>query len=43
MPASDAEEPSDMILSTSETIAGREITETIGLVRGNSARARGLG
>jgi uncharacterized protein YbjQ (UPF0145 family) len=32
-----------MILSTSETIAGREISETIGLVRGNAARARGLG
>jgi uncharacterized protein YbjQ (UPF0145 family) len=43
MRTSDVEEPSDMILSTSETIAGREITETIGLVRGNSARARGLG
>ncbi|MFO7530895.1 MAG: heavy metal-binding domain-containing protein [Candidatus Limnocylindrales bacterium] len=32
-----------MILSTSETIAGREIGETIGLVRGNAARARGIG
>ena len=32
-----------MILSTADTIEGREITETIGLVRGNAARARGLG
>ncbi len=32
-----------MILSTADHIAGREITETIGLVRGNAARARGLG
>lgn len=32
-----------MILSTSDRIEGREITETIGLVRGNAARARGLG
>ena len=32
-----------MILSTSDSIEGREIVETIGLVRGNAARARGLG
>jgi uncharacterized protein YbjQ (UPF0145 family) len=32
-----------MILATSFTIEGREITETIGLVRGNAARARGIG
>lgn len=32
-----------MILATSETIQGREIVETIGLVRGNAARARGIG
>lgn len=32
-----------MILATSDKIEGREITETIGLVRGNAARARGLG
>jgi len=32
-----------MILSTSDTIEGREIAETIGIVRGNAARARGLG
>jgi uncharacterized protein YbjQ (UPF0145 family) len=32
-----------MILATSDTIEGREITETIGIVRGNAARARGLG
>lgn len=32
-----------MILATADTIEGREITETIGIVRGNAARARGLG
>jgi uncharacterized protein YbjQ (UPF0145 family) len=32
-----------MIIVTSERIEGREIVETIGLVRGNAARARGLG
>ena len=32
-----------MILSTSDNIVGREIVETIGIVRGNAARARGLG
>ncbi|MGD8487088.1 MAG: YbjQ family protein [Chloroflexota bacterium] len=32
-----------MILSTSDTIEGREIVETIGIVRGNAARARGIG
>ena len=32
-----------MILSTADHIEGREIVETIGIVRGNSARARGLG
>jgi uncharacterized protein YbjQ (UPF0145 family) len=32
-----------MILTTSDAIAGREIAETIGLVRGNAARARGVG
>jgi len=32
-----------MILSTSDSIEGREITETIGIVRGNAARARGIG
>ncbi len=32
-----------MILSTSDRIEGREIAETIGVVRGNAARARGLG
>ena len=32
-----------MILSSSDAIEGREITETIGLVRGNAARARGIG
>ena len=32
-----------MILSTSDSIEGREIVETIGIVRGNAARARGLG
>jgi len=32
-----------MIIVTSERIEGREIAETIGLVRGNAVRARGLG
>ena len=32
-----------MILATAEHIEGREITETIGLVRGNAVRARGIG
>ena len=32
-----------MILATSDSIEGREITQTIGIVRGNAARARGLG
>ena len=32
-----------MILATSDKIEGREIVETLGLVRGNSARARGIG
>ncbi len=32
-----------MILVSSERIEGKEITETIGLVRGNAARTRGIG
>lgn len=32
-----------MILTTSETIPGREITEILGVVTGNSVRARHLG
>ena len=32
-----------MILATADTIEGREISETIGIVRGNAARARGIG
>lgn len=32
-----------MIIVTSETIVGREIVETLGMVRGNSVRARGIG
>ena len=32
-----------MIIVTSENIAGREIVETIGIVRGNAVRARGIG
>jgi uncharacterized protein YbjQ (UPF0145 family) len=32
-----------MILASSERIEGREITVTIGLVRGNAVRARGIG
>ena len=32
-----------MILASSDSIEGREIAETLGLVRGNAARARGIG
>ncbi len=32
-----------MLIVTAETIAGRNITETLGLVRGNTIRARHLG
>jgi len=32
-----------MELSTTESIAGREVTETLGLVRGNTVRARNVG
>lgn len=33
----------EMMVVTTETIAGRGITETLGLVRGNTIRARHLG
>lgn len=32
-----------MIISTTETIAGRDIAETIGIARGNTIRARHVG
>lgn len=32
-----------MIIATSETIAGREISETLGVARGNTIRARHVG
>lgn len=32
-----------MIISTTETVAGRRIVRTLGLVRGNTIRARHLG
>jgi uncharacterized protein YbjQ (UPF0145 family) len=32
-----------VILTTTETIAGKRITQTLGLVRGNSVRARNIG
>ena len=32
-----------MIISTTETIQGREIRKTVGLVRGNTIRARHVG
>lgn len=32
-----------MIISTTETIADRQITETIGIARGNTIRARHVG
>jgi uncharacterized protein YbjQ (UPF0145 family) len=34
---------SSVILATTETIAGRRIVKTLGLVRGNTIRARHLG
>jgi uncharacterized protein YbjQ (UPF0145 family) len=32
-----------MILATSDKIEGQEIAQTIGIVRGNAARTRGIG
>lgn len=32
-----------MILASSENIEGRQVSETLGLVRGNAVRARGIG
>jgi len=32
-----------MLISTTENIAGKEISETLGLVRGNTVRARNVG
>lgn len=32
-----------MIITTSDTIVGKEIVETIGLVRGSTVRARNIG
>ncbi len=32
-----------MILSTTHTVAGKEISETLGLVRGSTVRARHVG
>lgn len=32
-----------MIIATTETVSGREIAETLGLVRGNTIRARHVG
>ena len=32
-----------MELSTTDSIAGRDVTETLGLVRGNTVRARNVG
>lgn len=32
-----------MLIATTETIAGQKITETLGLVRGNTIRARHVG
>ena len=33
----------DILVVTSETVAGRRIVETLGLVRGNTIRARHIG
>jgi uncharacterized protein YbjQ (UPF0145 family) len=32
-----------MIISNTETIAGKEVTETLGVVRGSTVRARNIG
>jgi len=32
-----------MIITTTETVAGKKVTKTLGLVRGNAIRARHLG
>ncbi|MGB0429111.1 MAG: YbjQ family protein [Bacteroidia bacterium] len=32
-----------MIISNTETVAGKELTETLGLVRGSTVRARNIG
>lgn len=32
-----------MFVTTTDTVAGREIAETVGLVRGNTVRARNVG
>lgn len=32
-----------MLISTTDTVAGYEITETLGVVRGNTVRARNIG
>lgn len=32
-----------MIIATTETIAGRQVTETLGLVRGSTVRAKHIG
>ena len=32
-----------MILCTSDEVAGKEVKETLGMVRGNTIRARGVG
>ena len=42
-PDKDTSEGKIMILASVETIEGREITETLGIVRGNAVRARGIG
>lgn len=33
----------DLLIATSDSIAGREITETLGLVRGSTVRAKHIG
>jgi uncharacterized protein YbjQ (UPF0145 family) len=33
----------NMIVTTTETVAGREISEVIGVVKGNTVRARNIG
>lgn len=34
---------SDVVVTSTETVPGREITETLGIARGNTVRARNVG
>lgn len=36
-------QPNDILITTTETIPGREVSEVLGLARGNTIRARHIG